>query len=566
MWAGPACRLCLGATRFAFRRKVLDRIDVSYWRCESCGGVQTDRPTWLDAAYAIPGVHVDVGIASRTVKNWLALTTLLDRIAFPREALAVDFGGATGLLARLMRDVGYRFTACDRYSDPFFVDYFSQAGITGLNPELVTAFEVFEHFPDPHEQIDEILASRPRLVVFSTWFCDGQPDDWIYYAPECGQHVFFYTQDGLRRFAESRGYDLQLSSFFYLLVRRDGLEAVTHAAIAGFLSDSEALVRGRVADIFDSVKFGNDYIQSDYLAADKLFRGKLEELDIAVAVAPPPESPKGPYVSGASLHSREDTPQSRTETLMSAERDADPKRNLEHDNAEIVALGVPLHETWDYSDPAEKLYQLGTFGIHPSDIGLIAQNRHERADRIARLIEIEPHDVVLDLGSGMGFMAERLAPRALWFHCADVSPTYMDDCRKRVAHISNVETHLVPYADLSALDGKGVSKAYSALLFIHFNFYDLTYYLREVNRILNMGGLFFFDFNDGDNFRYDNPLDSFNSHIDDYRKRWPEWLCGCMQMSSGATLRAILPQIGFEIAALYPSRSAFTEIVVRKIA
>jgi hypothetical protein len=39
-----------------------------------------------------------------------------------------------------------------------------------------------------------------------------------------------------------------------------------------------------------------------------------------------------------------------------------------------------------------------------------------------------------------------------------------------------------------------------------------------------------------------------------------------MQMSSGATLRSILPQIGFEIVALFPSRSAFTEIVVRKIA
>jgi cyclopropane fatty-acyl-phospholipid synthase-like methyltransferase len=225
-----------------------------------------------------------------------------------------------------------------------------------------------------------------------------------------------------------------------------------------------------------------------------------------------------------------------------------------------------LHDTWDYSDPAEKLYQLGTFGIHPSDISLIAQSRYDRADRIAQLIGLEPRDVVLDLGSGMGFMAERLAPRVHWLHCADVSATYMEDCRKRVGHMRNVETNVVPYGDLSALEAKGVSKAYSALLFIHFNFYDLTYYLREVNRILNMGGLFFFDFNDGDNFRYDNPLDSFNSHIEDYRKRRLEWVFGCMQMSSGTTLRTILPQIGFEIVALFPSRSAFTEIVVRKIA
>jgi cyclopropane fatty-acyl-phospholipid synthase-like methyltransferase len=224
-----------------------------------------------------------------------------------------------------------------------------------------------------------------------------------------------------------------------------------------------------------------------------------------------------------------------------------------------------LHENWDYADSAEKIYQLGSFGIHPSDFQLIAKNRYERADHIADLLDIGPRDVVLDLGSGMGFMAERLASRCLWLHCADVSETYLVDCRKRVAPFSNVETHLIPYANLAALDRKGVSKIYSALLFIHFNFYDLTYYLREAHRILNAGGLFFFDYNDGDVFRYDNKLDSFNEHLRDYRKRRLEWIFGCMQMMSGTALRNLVPQIGFEVVSIHPSRSAFTEIVVRKM-
>ncbi len=217
---------------------------------------------------------------------------------------------------------------------------------------------------------------------------------------------------------------------------------------------------------------------------------------------------------------------------------------------------------WNYEGD-EALYQLGTFGIS-SDLDLVARNRHERADRIAALLELGPSDTVLDLGSGMGFMAERIAPIVKRVHCADISETYMKDCRQRVAGLGNAETHIIPYADLSGLLGKRITKAYSALLFIHFNFIDLTLYLRELHRLLPKGGLAFFDFNDSDAFRYGNPLDSFNQHLADYRKRREDWVFGAMHMISGTTLRNVLPQLGFQEAAIYPSRSAFTEIVVRK--
>jgi cyclopropane fatty-acyl-phospholipid synthase-like methyltransferase len=217
---------------------------------------------------------------------------------------------------------------------------------------------------------------------------------------------------------------------------------------------------------------------------------------------------------------------------------------------------------WNYKGD-EALYQLGTFGLS-SDLGLVAKNRHERADRIASLLELGDRDVVLDLGSGMGFMAERIAPHVKRLHCADISETYMKDCRARVAPLRNVETHIIPYADLSALAGKRITKAYSALLFIHFNFIDLTLYLRELHRLLPKSGLVFFDFNDSDAFRYGNAQDSFNQHLADYRKRREEWVFGAMHMISGTTLRNVLPQLGFRELAIYPSRSAFTEIVVRK--
>jgi hypothetical protein len=65
------CRLCDGTTLLKFRRIVLLKYDVGYHKCLKCGSIQTDGPFWLDEAYSIPGVHIDVGIASRTVRTWI---------------------------------------------------------------------------------------------------------------------------------------------------------------------------------------------------------------------------------------------------------------------------------------------------------------------------------------------------------------------------------------------------------------------------------------------------------------------------------------------------------------
>jgi cyclopropane fatty-acyl-phospholipid synthase-like methyltransferase len=189
----------------------------------------------------------------------------------------------------------------------------------------------------------------------------------------------------------------------------------------------------------------------------------------------------------------------------------------------------------------------------------------DRAGRIAGLLALEPRDVVLDLGSGAGLVAERITPGVLWMHCADTHEASMEQCRARLAKFGNVETHLIPYADLGGLRMKGVSKAYSAGMFTRFNFYDLTFYLQEVHAILNVGGLLYFDFHDGDCFRYDDALDSFNAHLKIYRDVRLDRIFDCEHMGSLATLRNILPQLGFEVAAILPGVSSLTEIVVRKI-
>jgi hypothetical protein len=270
------CRLCGGETFCRWRKMVLLKYDVGYHECRSCGSIQTDTPYWLDEAYAIPGVHLDVGIANRTLQMWITATSFLEEIGFPRTDLAVDFGAASGLFARLMRDAGFNFYAHDKYSDPFFVNYFTIADISAQRPSLITAFEVFEHLRDPNASIGDLLDLGADAILFSTGFFSNQGPDWQYLVPECGQHVFFYTERGLGYFAGRFGYDLLGAGRFHVLLRR-GVDSRIRKLTEDFPTKAESLYEVTGARLLRTTNFYSVSIQADLAVADQRFRHELSE-------------------------------------------------------------------------------------------------------------------------------------------------------------------------------------------------------------------------------------------------------------------------------------------------
>ena len=225
------------------------------------------------------------------------------------------------------------------------------------------------------------------------------------------------------------------------------------------------------------------------------------------------------------------------------------------------------NSTWKFEGDSA-FHALGVHGIIDGEIPSVdevADNRYQRMKYISSLLDLCPTDVTLDLGSGMGFMAEVVAPKVKHVVCADISDSFLKTCAERTARFNNVSTKLIKYADLTALQGLKINKAYSTLLFIHFNFYDFTYYLQQMHAILEPGALFFFDYNDGDRYIYGNKDDSFIEHLKIYKDVREQWVFNCMHMSSTATLHNILPQLGFEIVKILPMAGAsFTEIIIRK--
>ena len=195
------CRCCgqvLG--EYVFKAHIFDRL-VSFFECDRCGYVQTEEPDWLDIAYASPINISDTGILARNFSNVsLVLATLTTMKS--KKSQVVDYAGGYGFLVRLLRDFGVDAFWADLYSENLVARGFEYEGFG--NPKLVTAFEAFEHFLSPAEELSNLLKISPNVLLTTTLVPKPtpKPQDWWYYGLEHGQHIGFFRVRTLNYLAD----------------------------------------------------------------------------------------------------------------------------------------------------------------------------------------------------------------------------------------------------------------------------------------------------------------------------------------------------------------------------
>lgn len=164
--------------------------------------MQTDEPSWLDRSYGEDHHALDLNSAYRSIWSQ-SLIVYLSLVLGIRGKL-LDFGGGCGLFCRLLRDIGIDAYVFDKYRENIYAQEFK--GGFPAPYAIVTAFEVFEHFPCPANDIIPLFECEPELLVVGTNRYYQQGPEWYYLIPHTGRHVFFWSKDSHQWVAHKYGY------------------------------------------------------------------------------------------------------------------------------------------------------------------------------------------------------------------------------------------------------------------------------------------------------------------------------------------------------------------------
>lgn len=228
------CRVCASALPLPFAAAdLLDR-RVKYFECGRCGYVQTEYPSWLEEAYAVPINPCDTGILVRNQQNVSSVLATL-RLLGAVGGKVVDYAGGYGILVRLLRDQGIDAYWKDAFTENLLAQGFEHRGQEDC--VLATAFEALEHFVDPPQELAQLFELAPNLLLTTDLIPRPAPAPgaWDYYGLNHGQHIGFFRKETLQYLADrfgryllTDGQSLHLlsekphSPFHWWLLRRIG--------------------------------------------------------------------------------------------------------------------------------------------------------------------------------------------------------------------------------------------------------------------------------------------------------------------------------------------------------
>lgn len=216
------CRCCGGQSAYTQTGDLIGN-HVAYFECPICGYVQTEAPYWLDQAYAEAINDSDTGIMARNQANArIVLSNLM--LLGKLDGTVVDCAGGYGILVRLLRDYGINALWSDRYCQNLLARGFEH---TGEPAALVTAFEAFEHFVNPADELDRLLAIAPNVLFSTDLIATPAPQqaDWWYYGKEHGQHIGFFRIKTLEKMAKERGKFLVSNGTSYHLMTNKSINS-----------------------------------------------------------------------------------------------------------------------------------------------------------------------------------------------------------------------------------------------------------------------------------------------------------------------------------------------------
>jgi hypothetical protein len=189
----------------AFSETLMQKYPVAYLYCRACGLLKTEKPYWLKEAYQQAIAACDTGQLQRNIANSKMAEVMLHCL-FRGKGRFLDVAGGHGILARLLRDMGFDCYSTDPYCRNLFAAAFEPEA--GFRADALFAFEVVEHCENPREFLENSFAAYScRTILLSTFTFSGAipPKSWWYYAFDTGQHISFFQPGTLAFLAGALG-------------------------------------------------------------------------------------------------------------------------------------------------------------------------------------------------------------------------------------------------------------------------------------------------------------------------------------------------------------------------
>jgi len=240
----PVCKCCGGATtlfaEYDFSRSCEDHkgpvfaksgISVSYYRCTSCGFIFTSHfDNWsgndfAERIYNSDYIRVDPEFDS-TRPRYMAGE--LEKMLGPFKAgiSLLDYGGGRGKMIEELGGRGFGKLDC-------FDPYFSSGAKPSAKFDLVTAFEVVEHSPNPMASFEDALSyvAPKGALLFSTFILGRRPDPKFWYIAPRNGHISIHSWESLQRLASRLKVKcLSLDDNMHLFFRDPESDLVRHIA------------------------------------------------------------------------------------------------------------------------------------------------------------------------------------------------------------------------------------------------------------------------------------------------------------------------------------------------
>jgi SAM-dependent methyltransferase len=174
-----------------------------------------------------------------------------------------------------------------------------------------------------------------------------------------------------------------------------------------------------------------------------------------------------------------------------------PKR-LEFWARRVLKKFVPssrVVEEWewyarDFERSGETRTHLGDEWNQPEQIGAAVASSEivRHLDEHVFKPFIDKVDTILEIGAGGGRFTEVLVTKASLVIAADTAPTMLKLLRRRFARDPRVRTVLLDGRSLGTLPNASVDVVFSYDVFVHLPHWEIFNYLREMKRVLRLGG------------------------------------------------------------------------------